>query len=148
MRFESHNGGQNDAVNAGGEQFAQHIILVCIDVALLHHQLHMAQARLLQAADQEFTQECRAGIAVEHADAHLFGAGQGARREIRRILELGNGGLHRFARLLAHVVLAVDDARDRHRRKARIRGDIRDGRSTLLAMLGFPVVAGGDALSG
>ena len=149
MRFESHSGGGSMMPSTPVASNSRTTSSSCCSTSHFSTtSCTWLEPRLLQAADQKFAQECRARIAVQQADANLFGAGQGPRREIRRVFELGDGGLHRLARLLAHVVLAVDDARYRHRRKARIGGDIRDRRRTLLAMFGFPIAAGSNAFSG
>ena len=57
-------------------------------------------------------------------------------------------GLHGFARFLTHIPLTIDDARDSHRCKARVRGDVREGRSALLAVLEFALGAVGNEFSG
>ncbi len=53
---------QDDAVDAGSQQFAHHFIFMLIGIAFLDHQLHVAQARLLQAADQKFAQNAALGL--------------------------------------------------------------------------------------
>ena len=132
MRLESHSGGgrmmPSTPVASSSRTTSSSC---CFGVALLDHQLHVTQASLLQAADQKFAQVGGTRIAVQQADAHLFGTRQGPRGEVGRVFELGDRRLHGFARFLADVVLAVDHARHRHRSKARVGGHIGDRRCAL-----------------
>ena len=88
------------------------------DLALLQNDLGALATGFVESADQEFAQIGGAGVAVEQADTRACGAGQAARGGIGGVIEIVDRGHHRGARRFAHVLLAVDHARDRHRRDA------------------------------
>ena len=93
----------------------------------LHDELHMAQAGLVQQADEELVEIAGRRVDVEHADADGLRAGQVARRLVGHVVQLLDGGLHLVPRAGPDVLLAVDDPRDRHRRHAGELGHVGDG---------------------
>jgi hypothetical protein len=92
-------------------------------LALLHDELRLVLARLVETAEQELRDQ-RVRLGVEHRDVYLAGGGQVPRCDVRRVAEVPDRGLDALPRLLADAGDAIDDPRDGHRRDARALGDV------------------------
>ena len=121
---------QHQTVDAFLDHALDHAEYVGAVGALDHHDVRVALARLLQDADQHRAEVGAVRVRIQQADADRVGAGQAARGLVGLVAEFTDRLLDRDAGAAAHAAVAVDDARDGHRRDA---GPFRD-------------VAGGDAL--
>ena len=128
---------QDDAVDAAGAETLDRLALAFHAVALLDHQLATGQAGLFQAADQKFAQISGAGIGVEQADMHGVGAGQAARRQVGGIAQGLDRGGNLGAGGVAHIALAINHPRHRHRRHAGMTRDIMNGHDIAAAAAAF-----------
>ena len=86
------------------------------EFAFLQNDLGALAARFVERADQELAEIGGAGVAVEQTEARADTSGEAAGGGIGGVIEVLDGGHHRGARRFAHVLLAIDDARHRHRR--------------------------------
>lgn len=84
--------------------------------------------RLLEHAGQEFAHESAAGVGIDDADPQFGGGDEAARRDIGRIGQVPDRFLDRNARGGTDPRASVNDARNGHRRYARARRHVDDGR--------------------
>ena len=100
----------------------------------LDHQVHVAQARLLEAAHDELAEVRGRGVRIEQRNARLVGPCKAARSSIGLVVEFADRLEHCLPGLLAHTAFAVDDAADSHRRAAGEASDVGDRRRALVAV--------------
>jgi len=73
---------QNHAIHAPGDQLLHRFAFTLQVLATFKHQLTATEARLFQAAQQQFTEIGGRGARIKDTDMHRIGAGQASRGHI------------------------------------------------------------------
>ena len=114
--LESDNGGGRMMPPTPSPQQALDRRALVAGATLFQHDLTAGVAALLQDTDQQLVQIGRAGVVVQKTDMERGRPRQVARRDVRRIAELFDRGLHPLAHVRLYVGIATQRARDGHGR--------------------------------